>query len=267
MLGRRRDHGRAVAARAVFGVGLILEAPQGQILEQMLGALPPCGTEIALIDELPRLTVTSTAHGYALSVDGSQTVSGDLGLVLEALEQHARNLIAFNASEHVFVHAGVVAHANEAIILPGASFSGKTTLVAALVQAGATYYSDEYAVIDSGGLVHPFPKPLAIRLSDGEPTQTNHDVAELGGVAGTGPVPVAVVAFAQYRPGADWRPVSLSPAETVLDLFGNAYMGADRPGASLPILRRAVEGALGLKGERGEARPTAVDLLARIAAQ
>ena len=35
--------------------------------------------------------------------------------------------------------------------------------MAALVRAGAEYYSDEFAPLDAGGLVHPFAKPLSIR--------------------------------------------------------------------------------------------------------
>jgi hypothetical protein len=36
-------------------------------------------------------------------------------------------------------------------VLPGRSFAGKTTLVAALVQVGAEYWSDEYPVLDAEG--------------------------------------------------------------------------------------------------------------------
>ena len=60
----------------------------------------------------------------------------------------------------VFVHAGVVGWKNRAILIPGKSFAGKTSLVAELVKAGATYYSDEFAVLDFQGLVHPYHKPL-----------------------------------------------------------------------------------------------------------
>jgi hypothetical protein len=42
------------------------------------------------------------------------------------------------------------------MVLPGKSFAGKTTLVAALVRAGAEYWSDEYAVLDANGDVHPY---------------------------------------------------------------------------------------------------------------
>ena len=51
--------------------------------------------------------------------------------------------------------AGVVGWENRAIVMPGASFAGKTTLVRAWLEAGATYYSDEFAVLDRAGRVHP----------------------------------------------------------------------------------------------------------------
>jgi hypothetical protein len=64
--------------------------------------------------------------------------------------------IALHAPEHVFVQAGVVGVGERAMVLPGKSFAGKTTLVAALVRAGAEYWSDEYAVLDANGDVHPY---------------------------------------------------------------------------------------------------------------
>ena len=47
--------------------------------------------------------------------------------------------------------------------------TGKTTLVKALVEAGATYYSDEFAVLDKEGQVQPYPVPLSIRGNNGHP--------------------------------------------------------------------------------------------------
>ena len=64
--------------------------------------------------------------------------------------------VANYAPDRVFVHAGVVAWRGRALVLPGTSFAGKTTLVAELVRAGAIYYSDEYAVLDEQGRVHPY---------------------------------------------------------------------------------------------------------------
>lgn len=44
-----------------------------------------------------------------------------------------------------FVHAGIVAWGKAAVLIPGRSFSGKTTLVTELVRAGATYCSDGFS--------------------------------------------------------------------------------------------------------------------------
>ena len=62
------------------------------------------------------------------------------------------------------MHAGVVGWKGWALVLPGKSGAGKTTLVAELIRAGATYYSDEYAVLDERGRVHPYARPLAVRV-------------------------------------------------------------------------------------------------------
>ena len=80
-----------------------------------------------------------------------------------ALAAHAEPLVAERAPNHLFVHAGVVGWEGRAIVMPGASFAGKTTLVQAWLEAGATYYSDEFAVLDRAGRVHPFARPLTIR--------------------------------------------------------------------------------------------------------
>src|SRR3954451_22862673 len=56
---------------------------------------------------------------------------------LTVLESQIQGHIASDATEFVFIHAGVVADGNRAIVIPGRSFSGKTTLVHALVDAGA----------------------------------------------------------------------------------------------------------------------------------
>src|SRR5437870_1321145 len=68
--------------------------------------------------------------------------SRDFRDVLDAFEAHAQLTIAEHAPGRVFVHAGVVGWNGKAILIPGMSQSGKTTLVRQLIRAGATYYSD-----------------------------------------------------------------------------------------------------------------------------
>src|SRR5205085_10412678 len=120
-----------------------------------------------------------------------------------ALVAHAESFVAERAPDHLFVHAGVVAWKGRAIVMPGASFAGKTTLVQAWLEAGATYYSDEFAVLDRAGRVHPFARPLAVREG---PTAWPGRVpaAALGAGIGTTPLPIGLVLVTAYRAGARW---------------------------------------------------------------
>ncbi|HUS12055.1 MAG TPA: hypothetical protein VMZ30_16440, partial [Pyrinomonadaceae bacterium] len=143
--------------------------------------------------------------------------SFDLDLLFETFESDLRLFVAELATHRVFVHAGVVGWKGQAIVIPGRSYSGKSTLVAELVRAGATYYSDEYAVLDSRGRVHPFSKPLELR-DEGDFTQRKVTVAELGGHSGRKPLPVGLVLMTRFRSGARWRPRKLTPGKGVLEM-------------------------------------------------
>jgi hypothetical protein len=74
-----------------------------------------------------------------------------------------RGAISSGSREFVLVHAGAVEWAGRAVVFPAPMESGKTTLVAGMVRAGARYLSDEAAAIEPQTLlVHPFPKALTI---------------------------------------------------------------------------------------------------------
>src|SRR5882724_3476225 len=103
--------------------------------------------------------------------------------VFDTLESDLRLFVAEVAHRRVFVHAGVVGWKGKAIVIPGRSFSGKSTLVAEFIRAGAAYYSDEYAVLDSRGRVHPFSKPLQLR-QNGNQRQSTINISEIGGHSG-----------------------------------------------------------------------------------
>ena len=103
-----------------------------------------------------------------------ESVSGaSLSRVLAVFVSRIRLTIAEFAVRRVFIHGGPVGWKGKAIVLPARSFEGKTTLVAELVKLGASYLSDEYAVVDETGFVHPFAKPLSIRASEGSLLQTD----------------------------------------------------------------------------------------------
>ena len=223
-----------------FGVPISLEVSSAELLSRVRPVLPPSRRPCESVpDEHEFKLITRDGVSYRVEhPDGVLAGSCDLDVALGVLDVKLRTFVATGAPDHVFVHAGVVAFGERAIVLPGPSFCGKTTLVAECVRAGATYYSDELAVIDRRGLVHPYPKPLSIRVNGF--SQTDHDVAMLGGAAGTRAIPVGSIIFSQYRPGASWHPDRLSPGDAVLALLvqRGAVARAARADAGRPHTRR-----------------------------
>lgn len=160
--------------------------------------------------------------------------------------------VAEHAEGVVFVHAGVVAVGEYALLLPGRSSTGKTTLTAELLRLGADYGSDEYAVLDAEGRVHAYPRPLRLRTADSRPRVP---AAEFGAAVFVGSRTVAAVASVQHEVGADLTLRPLSAGSAVLRLFDNTVCAASRPAESLDVLVRATAAPFdGLEGVRGEAR-------------
>jgi hypothetical protein len=70
------------------------------------------------------------------------------------------------AEGYLLIHAGaVVTPAGDAVLILGEAGSGKTTLVAALVQDGFGYLSDEAGAVELGSaIVHPWARPLGFTV-------------------------------------------------------------------------------------------------------
>jgi hypothetical protein len=183
--------------------------------------------------------------------------------IVEAIEAVLSDLelwIAECARNRVFVHAGCVAVDGLAMVLPGRSTSGKSSLTAALVRAGAEYYSDEYAIFDSQGLVRPYPRMLAMRPYDGAPAR-RISVEELGGRSGKGLARVKLVAALRFDPFAGWQAQPLTRGLALLRLLDNTVAARSRPRAALFALERATQGVSAIEGTRGDADAAAAHLL------
>jgi hypothetical protein len=257
-------------AFTAYGVSVGVRVSDRSVLERVRALLPP-GWKPARKPTVRRL--------YSLIVGGPTARPGvrrfnllysdaarllrthDLEEALAQLELDLELYIADRAPRRTFVHAGVVGWNGQAIVIPGESFSGKSSLVKALVKAGASYYSDEFAVLDERGRVHPYPIPLTIRPArDGGPS-TKYRAEELGGMAGIGPLPVGLVLITRYVGGARFRPRPLSAGRAVLELLAHALPARRRPGRVLDALTQAVAQASVLRGTRGEAEETARQIL------
>jgi hypothetical protein len=239
---------------------LAVDAPDLTTLRAIIGGLPTGWSVVpdeAGSDEVSwRFAVLNDANGYrVIQSDGYEQVCGDLDLAVWLLRTQMRRYVGHHSESLVFVHAGVVAYQGRAILLPGRSFAGKSTLVVALVRAGADYYSDEFAMLDEAGRVAKYLEPIQLRGPHGP------EVLTLDFDTPQDPLPVGLVAVTTYTAGAEWSPRRLSTGQGVLAMMEHAAPARDKPAKTLSILRLALANAEILQGERGEAEETARALL------
>lgn len=221
-----------------WGVPIRLEGPHEAV--RALRARLPRGRARTRLEEPAHFRWT----GRAWMRGNSQTVDLEKAMELE---------VATRAPEHVFVHAGVVRFGHQALLLPGESLAGKSTLVRELVRRGGSYYSDEFAVLDSRGRVEPYPRPLCLRSGESIPA------SELGWSPRQRAVRIAWVVDCRYAGSLALQPVTRGQA--VLSCFANAVAARSRPAAILNLLGRALAEARFLQGERGEVQPAAHSIL------
>jgi hypothetical protein len=262
--------GAEVAARA-YGVRFRVRVSDPAVLPALVTRFPP-GARTAPPSQRDafccRVEAQTAITGQRVTRvfldDGLQSELGTEAQALDAFESLVRFEVARRTPRWTFVHAGVVGWHGRAIVIPGKSFSGKSTLVRALVGAGATYYSDEYAVLDQRGLVYPFAQPLMQRTESG--TRLRLSPHELGGTVGTCAIPVGMVAVTHHTPDAQWAPVTKTPGEGLLALLANAVRAQTAPARVMRALAKVAEQATVLESPRAEAADTAATLLARDAA-
>lgn len=251
-------------ALTAYGVPVAIRANRPAALARLRERLPPGWRPSAGDRGGRRYSLIVPRHaGFRALYAGTARLARarDLDPVLDAFESDLQLHVAELAPRYVFIHAGVVGWQGRAILLPGRSMAGKTVLVAELLRAGATYYSDEYAVLDGHGRVHPYARPLGLRTERGGRDRRAPET--LGASSGKRPaaLPVGLVALCRYRLGARWRPRRLSRGAAALALVANTVSARRAPARALRAIRAVVLHAPVLRGLRGEARDTAAALL------
>ncbi len=221
--------------------------------------------------------------GFVLDRDGRRVRSarwpdGLVDIVLWEIFQDALR----DEVGSVAIHAGAVSYRGRGIVFPAPMNEGKTTLVGALVCAGFDYLSDEAALIDLGGTLLPFPKPLTFEpgsydllpelraLTQTDPgLRRRHVVADelRAGSAGTSCEIGWVVPFSRREGGrATLEPLTRGDALAALaknsfnlhrlgargiDTLGSVVRGARALHLEVGDLQDAVEAILGLVGTAG----------------
>ena len=250
-----------------YGVAVKIQSNREDLLFESKAVLRD-----ALVGRLKFIESIDTEHSFGLAAgengtyflfrDGEQMAYADTKFkFLKFFDSVLRLVIAEHAPGLVFVHSGVVAWNGRAVLLPADSFQGKTTLVAELVKNGAVYYSDEYAVLDESGLVHPFPRKLSIRYFDGHTRERDVTVESLGGSIGSEPIPVGFVLLTEFVADTVWDPEMLTVGNGVIEVVRHTIPVRFNTEFSLKVLNKALSRAIIAKGPRGEAHHFAKALI------
>ena len=197
--------------------------------------------------------------GYRVSRDGIEVLAVSAEReehLVRWLKHDIDNCVARRSPQMLFVHAGVVAWRGLAIVIPGRSLSGKSTLVEALVRRGSIYYSDKFAVLDGAGMVHPYAKALS--FPNRRPPQ---DLRLEWEDAPRKPLPVGLIVAGPYQPKTAWQPDVLRGAQAVLPLIENAASAQEGSDWTTQIAARVAPTVVTLQGPRPDAAEVAARLL------
>ena len=87
--------------------------------------------------------------------------SDDAGEIAAAFELQLYRRIADSWGTRILsLHAAAVASCGRVTLFSGTSGAGKSSMATKALLQGYEYLSDEFALLDSTGMVHPFPRPL-----------------------------------------------------------------------------------------------------------
>lgn len=172
-------------------------------------------------------------------------------LIFEANQQAIER-----TTEMVKLHAAGAVFHDQAIVLPGPMGTGKSTLVAGLVQRGLGYITDEVVAIDPNrARVRPYPRPVSL----GTPPASLGPIAwkppvrsrRYLGASGVVParalgapveveVPVGLVVLPRYVDGAATEMAAVTGVDALASVAGHAFH-VSRPGA-LRALQHVLDG-------------------------
>lgn len=242
----------------VYGVKVGIETNRKYLLDEIKAEIP-----VLLPVEMFKSDFEDADHRfsikfiekdkYKLEIEGEISYFGNgRGNYLPSFLNYLRIKIAKYAESKIFIHAGVVGWKDKAIIIPAESFKGKTTLVAELVKFGCTYYSDEYAVLDENGLVHPFPKMISMRGFADKFKQKDIPPEEFGTI-GKKPIPVGMVLITEFEKNAEWKPERLTMGEGMMEILCHTIPIRYKPEFTLFVLNKILSRAIIAKSKRGEA--------------
>ena len=227
-----------------------------QLTTAPFDAVGPVHHRYSIVDDGPRFT-----NRYALYFDGQPiTRTPYEPLAVAFLLWHLNIAVVAESGRYLLLHAAAASYNGSAILLPAAKESGKTTLVARLVQRGCGYLTDEATAIDPVSLaVDPYAKPLAIEegswgvLADLRPDLEDRflpytreqwhvtpDSIRPGAISEA--CPPRVIVSPHYEAGARTTVEEISRAQAVLLMAENAFNFQSHKADGLETLAEVASG-------------------------
>lgn len=153
---------RAALRFLLLDVPILVRSNRADLLER----LAICYQGLATHERSDALEVDIEATGdWRVRVRGrAERRAADFAEAVRAVNHELMHGIMLARSDNFYVHAGVAAVDGSAVVLPGLSRAGKSTLVLALVEAGAQLLSDELLVFDPDERAAlAFPRAIKVR--------------------------------------------------------------------------------------------------------
>lgn len=149
----------------LLDVPVVVHSPSDEIINRVelcYSALPGHDAEL---EDCVRVEVDPDDVGWEVRVTQRAAVgAADFLAAIRTLNHELVHGLMLRRRELFYVHAGMVVVDGEALILPGLSRAGKSTLVLALLQQGAEFLSDELLVFDPAEKrLLPFPRAIKVR--------------------------------------------------------------------------------------------------------
>jgi|SRR5271166_2951990 len=188
-----------------------------------------------LYDALLTASPPSTQSAFELVFDGetysirhNDTEVSRTHSRLDAILELNACLINFfieACTEFLWLHAGAAARGGLAVLFPGPSMRGKSTIVSRLLSLGWTYLGDEMIALSiENGKVYPFPQAPTLRtpiggseLSEKLSIPKTLSVVDPDRIARK-PMTVGAIVFPAFRPSARGILVNYGPSAAALEL-------------------------------------------------
>ncbi len=250
--GRGAEEGERTVFVGVAGGCVRVDLPSRPALQRVKARLGPAAGRSTDSPILAHLTVEALRPKRFSIREGSEDRS-KVGLrrLADVLEEECLKCLVREMPDVLWLHAGGAVDADgRAMILPGKTGRGKSSLSAALVRNGWKYLTDEHVPISTDDITtSAFPRPaearervrgVVIDLEDEESFDENWQTFRrlkkrrwripLDRIA-AGRAPIGAIVFPDFRPDVGARLTPLKPAQAALRLIESARSPSEQRAA------------------------------------